>query len=328
MKNRKVFIGGLIVLIILMTIVVTKCSQSTPLPAYGGDGEATPSPAPTAAPFNSQDYIDEELEFYIKVPAEWQYVVKSGMPTFIHKESASSVQIQVSDYRPNILYVTDETLTNEITAAGGTMLEYLKISDTQYVVRYSINGMVYTEETMFDRLSIIRVVYTVSEQNMVYLGEAVNSSLLSIVWNAQSPFPSGFKVMYNEFGNFEYAVPINWYYGVVDDAFFAQSPDTGATMSLSVAQVETNYGSVTQGGYISYIEQGYSGYILNSFASDSHMIYTVGSYSVGTQRNMLIQYLVSKNGFEYTITFTCPYDKYNDEAQLYTDTINIFRFFD
>jgi hypothetical protein len=326
-KKKGTFIGTIIALIIIMTIVVTKCSQSTPLPAYSGDGEATPSPAPTALPFESQDYIDEELQLYIKVPAGWQYVVKSGYPTYIHKESASSIQIQVNDYSPYVLYVTQESLENEIAAAGGNMTEYVKIDDTQYIVRYLLDGMVYTERTMFDRQKVVRIVYTVSEKNMVYLGDTVNASIQSIVWNVSSPFPAGFKVMYNEFGNFEYAVPENWYYGVVDDAFFAQSPDTGATMSLAVAQVEADYSSITQNDYISYMLQRYPGYILNSCASDRYMIYGVGSYSSGTDRYMLIQYIMAKNGFEYTITFSCPYDKYNDEAQLYTDTINVFRFF-
>lgn len=328
MKNKNAFIGAIIALIIILTIIITKCSKSTPLPAYGGDGEATPSPIPTSIPFSSQDYIDGELGFSMQIPAEWQYVIKGGMPTYIHKESASSVQIQTIDYYPAILYVTEESLNNEVSNASGTLLEYVRVSDTQYVVRYNLSGMVYTEVTMFDRLKIIRVVYAVAESNMPYLGDSINSSILSINWNASSPFPTDFKVMYNEFGNFEYAVPKSWYYGVVEDAFFAQSPDTGATMSLSVVQVESNYSEVTQSDYISYIQNGYSNYMLNSFASDKHMIYAVGNYLSGADRYMLIQYIIARNGFEYTITFSCPYDKYNEESQLYTDTINVFRFFD
>lgn len=329
LKNKKAsFIGGLIALIIILTIFITKCSQSSPLPAYGGDGEETPSPVPTSVPFDSQDYVNEEIGLTMKVPAGWQYVVKGGIPTFIHKESVSSLQIQVSEYTPYVLYVTQESLTEEIASAGGQLMEYVRASDAQYLVRYQINDMVYTEETMFDRLHVVRVVYTVSYENMFYLGDQINASLLSISWTAQTPFPSGFKVFYNQFGNFEYAVPDNWYYGVVDDTFFAQSPETEATMSISVVQTDADYSEVTQSDYMQFISSNYPSYILNSFAHDKYMVYAVGSYSNGTQRYMLIQYIIARTGFEYTITFICPYDKYNEEAELYTKTIDVFRFFD
>lgn len=320
-------IGILVAAVLLLTIVITRCSQSAPLPAYDGSMDARPTSAPTPTPPPGKTFTDADTGVSLFVPDGWTYVMKSGCPTFIHAASESSIQIQRSAYTPYILYVTEESLAGEVRSAGGELVSFRSLADRRYACEYRLDGTTFYEITMYDRDTVVRVVYRVSEVYEQRLGNEILYSMSSVAWTEKNPFPTDFVINYNEFGSFEYAVPVGWTSGIVDGALYAQDARSGASMSLSVFESETRYGGVEQSDFAAYMQQTYPNYILQTFANDSRIIYSTGTYSTGAARFMIVQYLMASGTHEYSITFICPFDVYQDNAQTYTDAIGYFRLF-
>ena len=325
--NAKRLIWILAAAVLLLTIVITRCSQSTPLPAYDGSTDTSPTVSPTSTPPPGRMYTDESTGLSLFVPDSWTYVIKSGYTTFIHAASGSSIQIQISDYTPYILYVTEDSLRNEIQRAGGELTYFTVLSSTRYACGYHLDDTVFYEITMYDRDTIVRVVYRVGDMYLQRLDNELSHSIASVTWRERNPFPDDFVINYNEFGSFEYAVPVDWTSGIVDSTLYAQDAKTGASMSLSVFESDARYTDVEQEDFVGYMHQTYPNYILQTFANDSRIIYSTGTYSTGTARFIIVQYLMASGTHEYSITFICPYDAYNDNAQTYTDAISYFRLF-
>ena len=323
-NNKKKWIIIFVSSILLLTIVITRCTQP-PLPAYNGDGEVTPSPVATQEPISGITHTDKETGASFFIPDGWVYVLKGGVDTWIHKESTSCIQFQVQPYSPYLLYVHEESLNNEIDIVGGTLQEFCDISNREYTCSYTLNNMTYYERTAYDRDLSVRVVIMVPTAYQSLLNAEITQSLTSFRWNPNNPFPIGYDIYYNEYGSFEYAVPSDWYYGITENAFFAQSQSTGATMSVRVSESDVSYSDVDSVKFTAYTQENYPTFVLQDFANDSRIIYATGIFTSENERYVLIEYLLASGTFEYAIIFTCPYSSYDEEAQLYTDTIKLFR---
>lgn len=325
--NSKKFIGILIAVILLLTIVLTKCSQQTPLPAYSGDGEVTPTPIATPAPPAGKFFTDDLSGATVFVPQGFTYLIKSGCSTFIHSASETSIQIQVSDYYPGIQSITEEGIQYQVQNMGGQLISFMWRGASQYSCIYTVNGVVYYESTAFDRDTVVMLVCKTYAQNYDAFNDTLTYVINSFKWTGKTPFPDDYYVCYNDFGNFEYAIPAGWGSEIVDNALFAQDEKTGASMSVNVFQSDASYAGVSQTDYVTYMQQHYPNYILQSFANDNRIIYSTGTYSSATVRYIVVCYMLASGSFEYAITFTCPSENYSANAQTYAGAIDLFRLF-
>lgn len=257
-----------------------------------------------AADYESQIFVDNENRFSISIPKDWQKVTKSGYPTFVHKESASSIQIQVHDYDPGINSVSAETLSAEIAGKGFTFVSFTRINASQYEVLYQDYANAtydYIEEVYWDRDRIIKLVCTFEDENYDKLSMYYKTMLDTFVWNRQDPIPDGYYLAYIEEGGFEAGVPDTWVTGSTDTSFYAVDDETGAYMTVTPLRNVGYLDDFTSMDMTSLVQNGKPSFIMESFQTSHDKAYET---SIFIQDN--IQYrdyavLYSKGTYSYLL---------------------------
>ena len=106
--NKRRFLAIRVIVILIFTGLYFIINQQTPLPGYVGDTSSITSTLENEDTIGEMEtYQDPDTGFSISIPIDWQQVTMDGYQTFIHSASASSIQIQVQDYYPQVNMVTD-----------------------------------------------------------------------------------------------------------------------------------------------------------------------------------------------------------------------------
>lgn len=336
-RSKKTGIVFFILVIIgLSLFIYLSQSQNTALPGYI-EGQQTI--LTTIAPYiedektpDMQSFKDETIGLSMQVPMGWSRVIKDGYVTYIHPNTAAYIQIQTIPYYPGVMDVNEADLKAGMAEKGMALISFKPEGNYGRTIMYQSKDaegkpIDMIEVTRYDRSTVVNVVYSVPDEYYKRLEKEAVLSAESIRWEPKDPVPHTFTLSYNKFGNFEFAVPINWQRSIEDGAFMARDQETGAYLRVNVFQSNANYAQTTQLTYQDIAGRGRDKFAVKQFTADARVIYAEATYMEGTMPVTMIDYMIANGQFEYQITFVCPSTFFNDLSPNFAQAIQLFRIF-
>lgn len=335
-KNMRPTIPGwvlLIVLIVAVTVVALLFSPQ-PLPGYVDTSSGEPSSGTSSQiTVDASVYRDETLGFSMEVPVGWNRVTKDGRATFIHAPSAASFQFQIFPYDPAVNMVTEESFREELGRAGLQFISFSKVSSSSYLDVYlkpgseEGNGTVFIEISSWDRQNLVRVVGTLEEEYFDRMKDTAVYCLDSFRWEKKDPIPETVFLYYSAFGNFEFGVPAGWASGFAGNSFVAQNSETGAVMTVGAEDAPTSLSGISQLQYTDALSRGRSGFLLKTYQQQEGMLYGEAVFQSGNVQYVLLQYVIERGGFWYTLSYECPAAADASVADIFRQCTALFRTF-
>lgn len=213
-------------------------------------------------------YTDNENHFSLEIPADWDKVTKDGFTTFIHSASASSLQIQVSEYDPRINNVTADTISTEVAGKGMTFTDFTRHDNASYQLMYQDfknSTYDYIEEVYWDRDTTIKLVCTFNDKNYEKIIPYFELILNSFAWNRESEIPEGYYLYYSESPSFEVGIPDTWTVGAASNAIVATDSESGATQTITLLETDAYLDSITATDMAKLLNSGKNGFMMSSY---------------------------------------------------------------
>lgn len=322
----------LVVLVVLFSMVTIYIQGQQELSAPSGKSIDSTTITTTEPQYNLVEYTNDEYHYTAQIPTDWTKVIKDGYDTFIHSPTATSCQIQTTTYSPQLLLVTSESVQTELEGAGYVLNNFQWVTSTQYTVIYqkivnNTSSCIYIEITEFDRATTLRRVFTIESKYYDSFSGVITAMVDSFVWDKQSPFPEGYIPYYSTNGSFEFVYPSTWNVGQTDNTYLMQCPEYGTTISINATESSATYETVDKLDYTSYASQSRQNFMLLSYNADSNMILAESSYSSNNTEMRMIQYLIATGTYEYTITFETASSVYSEQAEVFSNVIDCFRYY-
>lgn len=330
MRKRKIRVNywvPIIIVIVLISLIVVFTQNNENIDVYQG---TEPTTSTTAPPHSKVELVERQLEGLnasIGVPADWTKVIKDGHLTFIHKGSTASAQIQRLKYSPVYLTANENAVRSELFASNLTLLNFRWLSNSNYMMMYMSgtekNGIIYIENLTFDKENAIRVVLTLPTEHYDRMFETMQAIANSFKWKKEKPYPENLVMVYNSYGDFEFAYPSTWKTGIQGNVYLAQNPQDGTMMSVTVNASTTTYANMNQLDYYKWLSgKGYANLNIQNFQINTSTIYAVSMFSSSNESMILVHYLVATGAYEYILTFEIPYASYNSELDTISTLIN------
>ena len=328
------FITGCCVLGIVIT--VSQLNENKPLNGYvdGRQNTIVTTAAPATKPPRDPDmqlYTDNTVGLSLQVPLKWNRVIKGGEVTFIESDTAAYVRVSVGAYPKGLAGITETDVRADVEDAGGGFVSFTREGNSGYTAMYQMYGdgvlYDYIEINRYDLNYAARVTICIPDDAYKSLQKQISAVCSSVYWEPHDPIPEDFLLVYNEFGDFEFAVPSQWQRGIYQGEYVARDPVTGAEMHVSVALSDRTYENVNQAVYAEYLAEGKEGFAMRQFSANTNLIYSVSSYMINGFLAYRVDYLVATGVYEYGISFLCPVDCYTDTAGLFETAFTLFRTF-
>lgn len=320
-KKTPSIIGILIAIVLLLTIVITRCNSMN---QQQPDSVPT-TPSPTAQAYAGYEYRDEENGLLLSIPTNWTKVIMHGYVTFVDPVTAASIQIQIHDRTPDTLNFNDQRAVEYVRDLGGSFSQFRRTTVSSFIIEYSVNGTIYIEYWVYDRVTCVHFICSVPEEHYRDYIATFDQLLSTAIWEQKNMIPYGITLLYNEAGSYEYGSPSEWSRSQTDKTFYAQSKSGDATMSIVFDAGEQNFSNITKESFLAENADKFHDLEFRRFSVDKSILYVEGVYSRGDSKTILVRYSLSSNGNTYTITFIAPYNEYNQDAQIYTDCIRMFK---
>lgn len=330
-KNRKWLILCFTIIAVLLLIIIF--DQSSPLPNYIGITETLSQPETEDLPkVDTVVYKDDKTGFMMDIPADWSKVIKDGCTTFIHSASASSVQIKIQKYFPQVTTPTKESKQADIVTEGNKFINFVWFDNSSYMTAYQVQTSEesvtdYIETVYFDRQDVITVTYTVNDKYYSRLSPTLDLMMESASWEKEKAIPETLHLYYNEFGNFEFAVPNTWETGIVNGSFVALDKQSGCSLTVAAVKNKANYSSISQLDYTNTIGRQYSGFSLKEYRNSANAITATGVYSSKTGQIITMHYMFTNGVYEYSLLYECPVSVYQQQKDLFEESAKLFRTF-
>ena len=274
-------------------------------------------------------YTDNEHHFSLSIPTDWEQVTKNGYPTFVHPASASSLQIQVSNYDPAVNLASADTLSAQVADDGKTFVNFTAKTTSSYELMYQDfqnSTYDYIEEVYWDREQVIKLVCTFNDENYDKIIPYYELILNSFAWNRQYEIPEDYMIYYNQDLNFEVMVPAGWSIGTSGNAISASDPDTGASETVTMTQTETTLDSMTATDMSKLLNIGQSGFMMNSYDNSKESAVARCSYILDNVQHQEVVYAYSTGSMIYFITF--DYENGTVDNSLIEKCGKSFRYFE
>lgn len=325
-RKPKNWIGFLITIIFLFALIYSfVTSMNANLPSYT-EPEATPTPTTTIPDISTTEYMNEETGLTMLVPSEWQKIVKSGHDTFINQVDGAMIVFDVGPYDPTLNAVTMDTVSNDIYAANGVLGTFVKNDTHSYLTAYEIGSMDYFEYNVWDLEHTIRISMQIPTQRYSYYYDIMVYLFDSIKWEQQYPIPEDFILYYSDYGNFEFGVPVEWQYGIVDGVFNALSPN-GSLLTCTLTSSSLDLSSVDQISYVEFASAGKSNFLLSNFSNTGTNLVAEASFTQNGQTFREVRSMYANGIFQYEFLFQCPTEFYETDGAYFLTAMNLFRVF-
>lgn len=301
---------------IMLTLFLGTALNRDTLNVYTGTGQ-TPQYTVEGTTEGSADvpsflYENSEVSARLRIPEGWQHVVKDGYDTFVHSASASSVQVQVLEYYPMVNNATYEQMADACAGMGYQISGFSYVSDSSYCLTYQSQGLSgvtdYIEDVYWDRSHVVKVVITVNDSNYARLEKEIASCRESFLWDCEDPLPEGCCLIYQAYGDFEYAVPDTWVTGSTDEAFYAYDEGMDAVMTVNVLEDPSPLSGISEIDYSDFLANGKSNFALTRFENNGDSIYGEATYSGANGQRGLMQYYAANGAYHYIVTYEFPTD--------------------
>ena len=257
-KRILIILTAIAIAAFILTIVM--CAKEPPLPAYDASNDVEVI-TQTAEPSWGEIYTDGNTGISFRVPKDFTHVVKDGKETFIHAATAAYYQITAVQYNPGILNEDSTTLSQELSAAGGTLLDYSAKSQFDYTFSYQVGNEVFLQRTVYDQVKICTIAFSCDEQYFDSFATQAKAAIDSVSFDTRYAFPDDVVMYYSTFGNFQFAIPKSWEAVAQGDAIVAADPVSGTEMMISATNVATSFEGYTQVDYVNAINASYTRYI-------------------------------------------------------------------
>lgn len=338
MNDRKTprMIGIFIVICLVLGLIITISQlNQQPLQGYVEDGNeikvsieayVTPDPRP-----DMQGIEDNTVGLKLSVPMGWRRVIKNGNQTYVDPETAAYVQIQKYDYEPGINNITQADVETQLAEIGAGFVSFTQDGNCGNTVLYQKmeNGIVcdYVEITRVDLERIVKIIICCEDNQYARLQERIDLMMDSVEWDPRQPIPEDFLLIYNEFGNFEFAVPASWHRGIVLSEYVAVDPGSGAEIHVSVTESDANYANVNQAKYAEFASAGKVGFSVREFTANDNMVYALSAYTQDDIPMYKVEYLLASGVYEYGVSFTCPVNLFGKMVGMFEKAFAMFRLF-
>lgn len=249
---------------------------------------------------------DNELQFSLEVPSDWEEVAKDGYRTFIHRPSASSVQIRTEKYDPAINNADAKALSVSIADSGKTFVGFTKTEPTHYELLYqdyAVSTYDYMEQVYWDRSDIIRLIFVSRDEHYERLSPYFEKILASFAWDKKDPVPEGYRLSYSPFGNFEAAVPSAWTFAATESTMAATDPETGASMDISFTEDDTSLDNLGAQEMAHFLSNGKNDFVMVNYEKSEDRISSTSTYLAGDVRFVNSHYVFSDGKNLYFISF-------------------------
>lgn len=324
-----------IVIGIMVLVFVIFARKRDLLNAYTGgssDYTVTTEEQETETEVEMEEYRSGDLALSMQIPKGWEKVTKDGYDTFIHAPSASSIQVQVLSYYPQVNNATAESVSEDLLSRGYSMMDFGWSTPNSYLATYqsetSAGVMDYIDYTIWDLSHVVKFHATVQDVYFNRLKESIFASLDSLVWDYEDPVPENICIYYILGGDFQFGVPLGWTTGEQDGSLYAYDEATGASMSVSMlTDQEVDINSLTQVDYANFAANGKNNFILSRFEKGADYIYAEANYSVNNTMMGMMQYYSIVGSTHYILSFELPYDVIDQYYNTCYSCMEVFRTF-
>lgn len=321
-RSKKWVIAALLLAIMLSAVAAY---VNKPLPAYIDQPvEETSEQADLL--WELAVYKNESISF--PYPSDWKKVIKDGNLTFFNLDG-SYLMFQKTEYRPQINEATEISIQNEIVASGMTPLSFEKLSTSSFQFSYAADKIITWEYVVWDREYECRMILSYplgdkEEQYQMLSGEIIKS----FQWEQSAPIPKELYLIYNTFGNYEFAVPFNWTTQVSNDTFFAINENTGSVFQATVSQTELiSLQEISEIQYGQFASQNRSNLYIRSYGASATKITAESIYSNQDDQMLFYHLMTLEDGYLYEFILDTPLSKGEEDYRLFTECIKLFRTF-
>lgn len=328
-KTKNIWIG-IVILVVLISLIVVSCQSNSELNA--NTGKVIDNTIETTVPdYRFITHKNDKYNYSVQVPEDWTKVTKDGFDTFIHSPSATSLQIEVGKYSPNLLQINETNVNAQLSELGYTLSKFAWYSTTQYSTIYQKSSdnetILFIEITSFDRDTYIREIYTINSKHYEKLQDLISAMIDEFQWVPSNPFPEDFVPYYSSMGNFEFIYPSSWNIGQTDNAYVMQCPETGAMISFVITESTNDFEGLDKIDYVEYASPSRPGFMLLSYNADINLIFAESSYTSESTEMRLVQYIIATGKYEFTITYEASATAYSQQAAIFSQIVDCFRYY-
>lgn len=320
------WLSVVIVLAILIGAVAVYFNQG-PLPAYIDDSSPESSSLLPAEPLPEMStFQEEESGFSVEVPTEWQKIIKGGYPTFVASDG-TYLAVKVEEYDPRLNMVTQESITNEITAAGGRCLSFQSPSTSSYLAAYQMEQVVTCEYVRWSLKTSCRLVFSTAAQNFEQYQDLVDYIIQTASWTPEEVIPTEMYLYYNAYGSFEFGVPAAWNAGLVNDTFSCTDPETGAVYTVSVSTIQTSLQEISQLQYTQLMGNNRANLYLKNFVQDGQQLTAESVYSTGGAQMLFYHSIIEQGPYQYSFCLDVPSAAFQAPLAAFQECLRYVRIF-
>ena len=301
--------------------------QEQELQAYQNPQEPTLTESGNAEPnIEMIQYQSTSLPYVIEVPSDWVQGEEGNTVSFFHSADGANISISEMDYFGGVNNITEETLISDI-GEQGELLHYDRYNN-KYYAAYAIDNVVYLEETIWDRNNVIRISCTYPAESNDYYEPLCTYVIDSFNWQWEDPIPEDIFIYYNEYGNFEFGVPISWEYYIDDSGVFIAKSPNSSVMQCRITEGEFNFGNTDAETYFKDLIAGSQQHEITYFENKGN--YITGDLVLLDESGLqyhVVSTQVQNNSFLYTFIFMATTDYYEEDGAAYSKALSLFRIF-
>lgn len=317
-------------LAITAVLVVLLCSiasyVNTALPAYIDSPPASSSEDDSPELPEMEQYMADGVTF--EYPSAWTQAQKGANPMFLDNDG-TYLLLQKSAYRPQINAVTETSVSNELAASDCVPLYYEKLSSSSFLLSYCSDSITTWEYVIWDREQEYRLVFSTGKERTTALEELISHIFDSFQWEQTLPIPENMYLVYNSFGNFEFAAPTEWTSGISSEAFSAAHMETGAAYSVTVTETSlTSLQDISQLQYVQEAAKSRSNLYIKSYGAGVSQVTAESIYTLDGVQMVFYHVMSLHNGYLYEFMLDTPVSSGGADYQLITECLKYFRTFD
>lgn len=320
-------------IVIVLVIAVMICAiavyvNQKQLPAYFDRPSESSSPLPEASLPEMEPYTADQMKISFDRPISWQKIVMEGNTTFIDTDG-TYLMLQISEYLPEINMATETSIQNELTAAGSQPLSFHSFSSSAFSFSYQTGNVLTFEYVSWDLKNECRLIFSTDTDKAETMSHLITRIYDSFKWDKPSPIPEDIRLVYNEFGTFEFAVPIVWESGTSSEAFSAMNKDTGSIFSVTVSQSDKqSLTGLSELQYVQEASQSRPNLFVKRYAASDNQI-TAESVYASTQGAQIVFYhvIILTGGFQYEFLLDAPTQTGEEDYLTIQECLKFFRVF-
>lgn len=208
--------------------------------------------------------------------------------------------------------VNYESLSASYSERGLELTEFEFLSNNSYYIIYKENGVSgitdYIETVIWDRKHVVKVVVTFNDNHYERLQDSLWYCIDSIAWEYEDPIPSDFYLHYQLYGDFEYAIPLNWSVGETENSIYAYDENTDVSLTINVLNDTTLLENISQIDYSNFISNGRENFILTQFIQNENSLYGEATFINNEVQMSMIQEYYANGKHHYILTYEFPTD--------------------